>query len=215
MEWLLNLLFPRLCVSCGKEGAWACPACQSLASPRRQIHTLEGLDGVVSLFTFDTFLIRELIHHLKYYSIQEAASTLIKLISERFSPEEILGFLGRNSVLVPVPTSKAKLKTRGYNQAEILAKQLANWLELPVWVGGLKRGGGVKSQVQHTALQRKENVSQVFYVEKGGVPAQFRARNLVLIDDVYTTGATLSACARALLPHTKNSIKALVIAHEQ
>jgi predicted amidophosphoribosyltransferase len=99
---------------------------------------------------------------------------------------------------VPVPLGAARLRARGYNQSERLARALAPRVALPVWDGVLVRGRDTTSQTRLTPEQRLSNVSGAFRAA-AGAGRQLRGTHVVLVDDVVTTAATLNACAAALL----------------
>jgi predicted amidophosphoribosyltransferase len=106
--------------------------------------------------------------------------------------------LVERAALVPVPLGAARLRARGYNQSERLARALAARVALPVWDGVLVRGRDTTSQTRLTPEQRLSNVSGAFRAP-AGADRQLRGAHLVLVDDVVTTAATLNACAAALL----------------
>lgn len=97
-------------------------------------------------------------------------------------------------MIVPVPLSKAHYKKRGYNQAGLLARPLAYAVEKPYRPGALERTRDTLSQVHLGAHERRKNVSNAF-----GAKAEIvKGKNILVIDDVTTTGSTISACAKAL-----------------
>ena len=101
------------------------------------------------------------------------------------------------TALVPVPLAQSKLRERGFNQTEVIARALSPLWEIPVWKHVLVRAGSARSQTQLTPGERLGNVAGAF-----SVPAVSRTTiggaHLILIDDIVTTGATLSAAAAAL-----------------
>jgi ComF family protein len=98
-------------------------------------------------------------------------------------------------VVAPVPLGRGRLRARGYNQAGLIARPLALALGLAYDPGVLKRVRETRTQVGLTPLQRSENVRGAF----AGVPARAHGRSVLVVDDIATTGSTLSACAGALL----------------
>lgn len=180
LTFLLDALFPRRCVGCGREAeSWICQACQWQSSEWPQ----EVCPGVHALSPFRQPQIREAIHALKYHSIHELADELVDMLLPphwSYPPD---------TVLVPVPTSFSRRKKRGYNQAELIARALGRRLHLPVEPKLLvKTARG--TQVGKT---RKERAA-AGYALRATLPAQ----PLVLVDDLCTTGSTLRACAAAL-----------------
>ncbi len=97
-------------------------------------------------------------------------------------------------VLIPVPVHKKKLEKRGYNQAEVLAKSLGNYLNIPVDSGILKRTVNTIPQKLLSDEERQKNLEKAFISNK----KQVQYRCAMLVDDIYTTGATVESCTKAL-----------------
>ena len=97
-------------------------------------------------------------------------------------------------VLVPVPVHATRKKTRGFNQAEILARVIGKKLEIPVMPEMLVRNKKTLPQKDLSAAERLKNLSGAFAA--GEIPEGIRS--VILVDDIYTTGSTIEACARAL-----------------
>ena len=96
--------------------------------------------------------------------------------------------------LIPVPIHPKRLRTRGFNQAEVLARKLGEALSLPVCAGILERSRNTEPQKELRASERLRNLEKAFCV-RGECELPHSA---ILIDDIYTTGSTIEACARAL-----------------
>jgi len=136
----------------------------------------------------------DLVHALKYEGWPELA-TLMGDAMARLPVPEPSGFRGR-VVVVPVPTTPARLRARGYNQAELLARRFAEVRGLPLY-SALERPGARRSQTALTPAARRENVRDVF-VPIRGREAAIGGTHVVLVDDVLTTGATASEAASEL-----------------
>lgn len=183
---LLDLLFPRRCVGCGKEGRWICQECGKNLTTAA---ALEQRGEVTALYPFEYPLVREALHHLKYNGIREMADELLHLTGQW---QDIARLLPPETRLVPVPISKSRLKERGYNQAELLAAALSRLTNLPL-ADLLERRGG-RSLVGKSAAEREQAAGEVFRLRAGiAVP-----KTVVVVDDVMTTGSTLQACLRQL-----------------
>jgi len=111
-------------------------------------------------------------------------------------------------VIVPVPLHTARLHERGYNQAALLARELAQQTGLAVDEQTLVRKRATAPQVQLDAKHRKENMRDAFCCSGDALSG----KRVLLIDDVCTTGATLEACAVALLESGAHSVQALTLA---
>lgn len=182
---LLNLVFPPTCVNCGRAGSFLCSICWEdevtfLATPTLPI---PELDDVISLAEH-TGAIRQAIHALKYESVKGVAQPLGDALATQLS--------WTFDTIVPVPLHINRLKERGYNQAQLLAEALGEALACPVSPYMLRRDKFTSSQVGLTALERQANVEDAFVVQEAVVP------RVLLVDDVRTTGSTLTACAKAL-----------------
>ena len=212
-ELILNALFPRTCVVCGKEGGWACAEC-SLVLEDIQIYRTVAARGeeILSFFNFDQPLVRELLHNLKYGNIWEIAPVLVDLINSQYSNLKLKSYCA-NAVLIPVPSSLVTLKSRGYSQAEELAKALGRGLDLPVWSSALTKTSQKGSQVGRNAQERAESAARAFAWKKGEIPEKLKRRPWILVDDLLTTGSTVNACLDVLRTRTTIPLKALTLAY--
>jgi ComF family protein len=143
--------------------------------------------------------LRELIHLLKYAGVRPAASVLGRMLAEAIAGLEA-DFSAESVLVIPVPLYRTKLRQRGFNQAELIARAaikisaLGNRLQLCADV--LERKRDTASQVGLTNHQRRENLRGAFAVARSEA---VRGCEVLLVDDVYTTGTTVSECARVLL----------------
>ncbi len=113
-------------------------------------------------------------------------------------------------VVIPVPLHEKRMAERGFNQAELLAKQLETKLHIPLANGILERVRYTQTQTSLTKTQRQENVKKAFKVlEKNFV----KGKTILLVDDVYTTGSTLNECARVLFLAGAEKVFCLTLAH--
>lgn len=129
------------------------------------------------------------IHGLKYRRHRRVAAALGPLLAARYP-------YGKDRILVPVPLHPSRLRTRGFNQALLLARGLARRHELEIAVRALVRLRETRIQPGLSAAERRRNLRSAFAVRS---PAIVAGRRVVVIDDVLTTGATADACARSLL----------------
>lgn len=218
---LLDLLFPPRCVGCGEVGSLLCARCRDkfeLVRPPLCPHcgrpSTNGrlcrlcqrdplrIDGIRSVAYFDGTL-REAIHHFKYSNRQDLATPLGKLMGNYWKQGPLPA-----EIIVPVPLHRDRLRERGYNQAALLARELGRSAALPVSENGLVRVRATRPQVDLNAQERKENVRDAFHCPG----MELKGKRVLLIDDVYTTGATLEACSIALRGIGARSVWALTLA---
>ncbi|MGA7400872.1 MAG: ComF family protein [Candidatus Sulfotelmatobacter sp.] len=143
--------------------------------------------------------LRELIHLLKYSGVYPAANVLGRMLAE--AVEELSpGFNADQLVVIPVPLHRSKLRQREFNHAELIARAALKLRPAagrlsPLAAGVLERKRETPSQTGLTRYQRRENVRGAFRVTQ---PETVKGREVLLVDDVLTTGATVSECARVL-----------------
>lgn len=150
---------------------------------------------------YDGFLL-EAIHRFKYNGKTSLAGPLINILTEAF-PNNVCG------LIVPVPLHKARLKERGFNQSLLLAKGLAKAYNLPIDYLNLKRIRATDHQINLKGKERLINVKNAFEVKD---KTAFQDKKIVLIDDVYTTGATVTECSNTLKKAGAKSIDVLTLA---
>ena len=137
---------------------------------------------------------QSVVHALKYGGWPAIATEIGGRLARIDWPDDVRR---ERSALVPVPLGAGRLRERGYNQSDLLARALAGWWGVPVWTDVLTRSRETPSQTRLTPDQRLGNVSGAF---RAAVSARIKLRgaHVVLIDDVVTTASTLNACAAAL-----------------
>ena len=141
--------------------------------------------------------LRELIHLLKYNQVRPAANVLGRMLAEAMEDLRPL-FSGREVLVVPVPLHSSKLRQRGFNQSELIARaalKLKPSARFRLAAGSLERCRETKSQIGLSRHQRRENMRGAFVVAK---PEEIKEREILVVDDVFTTGTTVSECARVL-----------------
>ena len=220
---LLDFVLPPRCLICGlsTRGAslpWVCQHClgavqyitpptcaqcgQPLAAPAEGIATITHRCGVCLLTPppYDRAravglyegVLRDLIHAMKYQRIYGLVRPLGDLLHQHFS-----AYWGAclPEALVPVPLHRSRLRSREFDQALALARHVSQSVAIPLWADVLIRHRPTLSQVGLSAVERRRNIRGAFTVQK---PQCCADKALLLIDDVYTTGATVQECARLL-----------------
>ncbi len=195
-EKLPRIVSP-FCETCGEtftgmiDGAFDCPNCKEISFHFE--FALAAMDRC------DETL--ELVHRLKYGKEIHLAGALGKLACGVFSDRRFAIALEQKWLLVPVPLHQARLRTRQFNQAEEIARVVARRCELPM-AKMLKRVRKTETQTRLSRKQRLENLKKAFAVCKTWnmkKPAALTAAaGVILVDDVFTTGSTVDACAKVL-----------------
>ncbi len=234
--FLLELFFPSFCLGCQKEGVFLCGDCQSTLeisefnyclcnkNPQRLIPGEKSgkcsrcpdkkLSGLYFALPYqEKTLTRKLIYQFKYDPYlkglaQPLAQTIaLHLVLAKNNTESIW----ENSVFIPVPMERKKMRKRGYNQAQELAQELSKIIITPAIAKNLVKIKKTRSQTKLSAKERQENMAGAFAIKN---PAEIRGRKIFLVDDVYTTGATMNECARVLKDAGAKSVWGIVFARE-
>ena len=181
-------------------------------------HVSEMPISTIALFRYKDTDISNLIKGLKYHGYKRSAELfgfyMGDYLLEEFSNEELLGSF-KDPVLVPVPITQSKKIKRGYNQSALISKyavkQLRKFATIEIAYDVLKRIGVAISQTKTESKEEREsNVAHQFIVTQ---KAKIRGRNVLLIDDVVTTGATLKSAADTLMKAGAKEVRAIVVAH--
>lgn len=141
--------------------------------------------------------LRELIHLLKYNQVRPAANVLGRMLGEAMEDLQPL-FTSSEVLVVPVPLHSSKLRQRGFNQSELIARAALKQkpsARFQLSAGSLERRRETKSQIGLSRHQRRENMRGAFVVAE---PDEVNGREILVVDDVFTTGTTVSECARVL-----------------
>lgn len=228
-RWLWDALYPPRCVACGRFSAVLfCPecseaiapilppACRRCGVPLRELGDCRSCRGRV--FAFDGVLcaglyqgsLRCAILNLKFRRWRRAAAPLAAQLWQVWSRSEYATWR-QVDALVPVPIHPVRRALRGFNQAELLAEQLSRLSGVPVLKDALCRRRYRRPQVGLRQAERLQNVQDAFEVVR---PDCVQGRALALLDDVFTTGGTLDACARVLKDSGARFVVALTLARD-
>ena len=224
IELAVDSFFPRRCVGCGKVGGFLCPQClgklprilpplcpncgrpqaSGIVCPSCWQRQTE-IDGIRSPFRFDE-VIRKAIHELKYRNLRAISPCLAELLAAYLKSNPLLG-----EALICVPLHPRRLRERGYNQSSLLARELGRRIGLPVIEDCLIRVKQAQPQVRTVDVEeRRRNVADAFVCSDEKVSG----KQIILIDDVCTSGATLESCAAALKNKRATSVWGLTLARE-
>lgn len=218
----ISLLFPRICHGCGnhllRNEKVICIECYVMI-PRTNYH-LNPDNPVARLFwgrcriekaaAFSFYTrdsrIRKLIHHLKYRGAKEIGYELGRIYALSLLPS---GFLNDIDAIIPVPLHRSKIRKRGFNQSDMIARGISDISGIPVGERLLVRSEATATQTRKSRYDRWTNVEGIFRVTDRGSLA---GRHVILVDDVITTGSTLEACADELLKTGDTKVSVLSLA---
>jgi ComF family protein len=217
MRALLDLLIPPVCPGCRLEGTSLCEACGAaiqrrvrepagvpLGLPAALPHALLQVEWC-AVYSGPT---RAAIAALKYGGERRLVTPLATALAERWT------FAAAGGDLVAwVPVHPSRRRERGFDQAELLARAMAVQIGLPV-LGCLERRRRTVAQHRLGQLQRADNLAGAFEVPSAA-QARVEGRWVVVVDDILTTGATLSSCAAALLEAGAGAVSAITLARDR
>jgi len=220
---LLDLVFPQYCLGCGEEGKLLCRKCNDklIVRPEKICPICKSadeqsncpgspLDSLWALSHYHDYLVAGLVQKLKYEfhadSVGDYWNIYLRKFWLRASAE-----MNNSCLLIPVPLHRKRYLERGFNQSELIARELAGISGLPVSSDLLKRKIYNKPQVGLNGATRLDNIKGIFKVDHRFL-SRFWNKHLILIDDVYTTGSTMSECAKTLKSAGFKKVSGLVLA---
>jgi ComF family protein len=222
-EKILDILFPHRCPSCNIIVAsndfcknclkqikffdfLVCSRCFKRILKLNDIcHNEKFILGAVT--NYNDF-IQKAIWNLKFNFVREVANPLSKLLIEYFKTIQNYYQINlKDFIVVPIPLSNKRLKQRGFNQSELIAKNFANYFNLPLELNLLLRLKHSQPQSEIKSFEKRElNVKNCFYINN-----KIINKNIILIDDVFTSGATMKEAVKTLKEHHAKKIISLVI----
>ena len=209
---ILDVFYPRRCPVCQKilkdQRRMICPECERLLRPighprcykcgkpvekgeycrdcERRQHIFEQGRGI---FVYDSRMRRSVTRY-KYYGCREYGDFFARAMY-RYGQKELREW--DPDLIVPVPLHRSKERMRGFNQAAYLAERLSRYTGIPADMELVKKVVKTRSQKKLNALQRRKNLEKAFFATKN-----VRGKNILVVDDVYTTGSTIDAMAGCL-----------------
>lgn len=208
---ILDVLFPKRCVGCKSPSSYICLACAGKIPYCEKI----GPSWIISMWSYKDPRIKRLLWRFKFenkFSIAEdlapfARDHLIMELSDRAIFENI-----KSLTLVPIPLSRMGLRARGYNQSEILAREISSHLGTQYEVRNLLFKVR-ETETQHSIKNRRARLQNLRGAYAAKDPDEVSGKNILLIDDITTTHATLAEARRVLRLAGARKVLAFTIAH--
>jgi ComF family protein len=220
----LDLIYPPRCALCERLGPFLCESCAD-GLPRAEGRRCDAcwlprrggerctacaehptsLTQLRSVFKYEGD-VRRLVHAFKFAGISALGKSLAAQLTQCYREHDL-----EADAVVAVPLTGSRRRGRGYNQAALMARELATEVRLPLIDPLRRRGNATPQAASATADQRRRNVLGVFQPAKD---VDLTGRRVLLIDDVATTGATLSACAEVLRSIGASAVVGLTLARE-
>jgi ComF family protein len=217
---IIDIIFPRECLGCGRQIDFICidcarklprlnpPICQKCGKPESSGKICPecwgkktDIDHIRSVFIFEG-IVRSAILQFKYYQLKAISLCLAEYMADYYRKNELSG-----DILVP----EKRLRERGYNQSDLLANEISTLLSISADTKLLQRVKESKSQTKSRNVEeRRNNMKEAFICNSSSL----RGMNIIVIDDVCTSGATIEACASALKAAGANHVTGFTLARE-
>lgn len=212
LEKALIFVFSRKCFLCGKRNEESiCKKCFDRLNKLQKCKKIDfenkNLNSLIYFFKYEK-IIRRLILQFKFFNKPYIGKLFSKIILKN---EKFCGKIKFYDIIIPVPMHKEKKNIRGYNQTEIIAGEIAKNLNIKYENKLLIKNVNTKMQSSLTEKERYENIKNVFFIVND---EKIKRKNIILIDDIYTTGATLDECANVLKNAGANKVCGVVIAKD-
>lgn len=227
INFLLDLLFPIECVGCQKEDIWLCEECLKkinlnlknfcpfCGKPARmgcicqQCLLRSPFKNIFIASFYEEKILRQAIHIFKYKYIRDLAKPLGKIIINFLYQSKCNLLFNDSYFLIPVSLHRKRLFDRGFNQSELLAKIISQEFKIPIINNVLERKRDTKSQTKLKEKERRKNIKNAFVCIQ---PEIIKNKNIILFDDILTTGSTIREAARALKKAGAKEIIGLILA---
>ncbi len=200
-ELVLDIFFPPICLNCKnyledeEKDNLVCASCLSgIEIYSNLFYPASGIT-LAAASSYSDPTVRELIHYLKYKGFLKAAKPLGAILIKYLSR---LSLSPQDFIIIPIPLHKSRYRKRGFNQAELLTETIGNYFNCPIETGVLKRVKETKPQIELPDYEaRSKNLKNGFAIDEKYIPA-IKDKKVLLVDDVYTSGATMKEAAKTL-----------------
>lgn len=211
-DFLLDLLYPRKCGICGKiHKEYLCKKCEkrweALAHYKIYKSTLKPLTYHAYVFPYEGE-IREKVIDYKFYEQAYLYQTFVKIILKN---ENLCRFIKKYDIIIPISIHRKRKKERGYDQTVLIAKKIAQELKVNIKLGVLIKQNHIQPQSTLDKRQRKQNIKNAYQLKNA---QEITNQKVLLIDDIYTTGATAQECAKTMQKAKPKEIAVFTLAKD-
>ena len=212
LEFVLDFLFPPACIVCGKiDKNWLCPKCQVRVERLEKSFQLDiqnkKYEKLLYIFKYES-LIRKLILGYKFSNKAYINNFFANMIVRN---EKNYNLLKQYDMIIPVPMHKKKMQKRGYNQTELISEKIAQKLEIENRPDILQKVINTTTQSKLGGKARQTNIQHAFFIKND---IDVEDKKVILLDDIYTTGATSEECSRVLKDAGATEVLILVLAKD-
>ncbi len=221
-EAIVDFIYPKVCVGCGTWGSFLCQECQERLDFVEQIcpmceqeslmgwthpkcKTRWGMDGLISIYEYAEPVARAVVDGIKYGFNRE----LVKIVLKDFMFETGIDF----DLLVPVPLHYYRKNWRGFNQAEELGKVIGSKLLIPVENVLLRTRKTKQQALMKTRRERENNIRGAFRISEKFKNSKLKKLKILLVDDVFTSGADMRECTKVLKKGGVEVVWGLALTH--
>lgn len=212
----LNLIYPQTCGICGKLNPKSlCPKCEIILKKHSENQIIKDEEEIQDKY------FNELMYIFKYegkirklildYKFNEKSYIYLTFVNFLLKNEKIFENIKNYDTIIPVPISKKRLKTRGYNQSLLIAREIANKTNLELLNNCLFKTKNIIEQSKLNKEDRIKNIQGVYELQNKQL---IENKKILLIDDIYTTGSTVNECSKILRQGNPTEIGVLVLAKD-
>ena len=215
-EKILNLIYPQTCGICGKLAQNSlCKKCEINLEKQSENQIINNGEEIENKY------FKEIMYIFKYegqirkliidYKFNEKSYLYLTFVNFLLKNKKIFENIKSYDTIIPVPISKKRLKTRGYNQSLLIAKEIAKQTNLELVNNCLIKTKNIIEQSKLNKEDRIQNIQGVYELKNKQL---IKNKKILLIDDIYTTGSTVNECSKILKKGTKDKIGVLVLAKD-
>ena len=211
---ILNLIYPPTCGICGKlNQEFLCKKCQKMLENQAEFNVEENQNPEkhfkehIYFFKYEG-MIRKIILKYKFHDKAYLYKTFANFLLKN---EKIFKILKTYDTIIPVPISRKRKNERGYNQSHLLAREIAKYTKLKLENKCLFKTKNIIEQSKLNKEDRLKNIQGVYELHR---PEVLKNKNIILLDDIYTTGSTVNECCKVLQQANPKKIGVITIAKD-